>query len=217
MFPGSRSKKTVQRPWRPDFRDTQALPDTKVIRTGFLVNFLAIAITLVIVTIYVVKEYSLQSVQQTVESLRDQVAENTTENRSILDAGKRFRQSASIIEEVVAFDRQILDFPVFLKDLASIVPSGIVLTIVDMHSLDEAPEDAQLPPFLVELSGRIQPGGVVTPSRMLTDFQEAIAKLPSVAGRELQMDLTRFNRNNEFGYFDFTLQVVIPAEPGSSS
>lgn len=217
MALGSKSKKVTQRSWRPDFRDTYTLPDTKVIRTGFLINFIAISITLLVLALYVIKEYSLQSLTSQVRQLEIQVADNTSSNRSILDANKRFKQSASIMEEVVAFDTQLLDFPLFLKELSLVLPDRVVLSSIEMKSLLGGEAKVKSPFMRVDLSGRILGSADLTPSQVLSNFQDALRELPSVKARPLQMDLIQFKRNNELGYFDFTLQVMIPPETASKS
>lgn len=217
MAVGRKSKKSTQRPWRPDFRDAQSLPDTKVIRTGFLLNFIAIALAMMILTLYVVREYSLQSLKRSVSALELQVADSTAQNRIILDSNKRFRENASVVEEVIAFDHQMLDMTGFIRSMSGLVPNGIVLSFVQLSHSDETTGKNKIPPFVIDLSGRISGDTGATPSQIINAFQRTIGELPILENREVDMDLTRFNRNNEFGYFDFTLQVRIMAPSGSES
>ncbi|NDV62579.1 hypothetical protein G0Q06_08960 [Puniceicoccales bacterium CK1056] len=217
MALGSNKKKVSQRLWRPDFREVSVLPDTKVIRTGFLINFVAISIALLVVTIYVIKEYSLQSLTAQVRELQSQVADNTASNRSILDTNKRFKQSSSIMEEVIAFDQQLLEFPLFIKEITLILPQRVILSEIQMKSAEGLDGETNAPYFSVDLKGRILAGSVMTPSQVLSNFQDEINKLPSMKGRQIEMDLVQFRRNNEQGYFDFTLELMIPPEKGSKS
>ena len=213
MALGRKNNKAAQRLWRPDFRDAQSLPDTKVIRTGFLLNIVAIALTLSVLTFYVVNEYTLQTVSKTLSLLEAQVAGNTPANRQILDDNKRFKQTAAIIEEVVAFDHAVLDIPVFLKELTATRPDSIIFSVIDMKH-GAAATRGNRPPFVIDLSGRIEGVTDATPSQIISFFQRSIGELPSLAGPVLAMDLIRFNRNNQTGHFDFTLQIVIPPESG---
>lgn len=216
MVLGSKSKKVTQRLWRPDFRDVQVLPDTKVIRTGFLLNFIAIAVTLAVLTLYLFKEYSLQTVSASVASLEKQVAEAMPENRSILDANKRFKQSAAIMEEVVAFDRQLVDYPLFVRELSGILPDGVQLRSLEMRSSPQDQGKNKIPPLSVELRGTIVGSPSDTPSQIIGRFQEAILGIPSLETRGATTDLRQFQRNNEEGSFSFTLQILIQANPAST-
>jgi hypothetical protein len=217
MALGRKNKKNTQKLWRPDFREVQTLPDTKVIRTGFLLNFMAIAVTVAVVVVFAFREYELQSSSQAVSALEAEVADNSSANRGILESNKRFKQSSALMEEVVAFDRKIVDYPALVKQVALAVPEGLVFNQLEISASDEAAGKDKVAPLLLEISGRITAAGSRTPSQILTDFQEKLTAMDCVAGRELGMELTRFNRNNEFGFFDFTLHVLIPPQTGSES
>ncbi|MFO7724494.1 MAG: hypothetical protein R6V45_03010 [Oceanipulchritudo sp.] len=212
MALGRKSKRDSQAHWRPDFRDVSELPDTKVIRTGFLLNFIAILLTLVLGIMYAFKEYTLQTVSSSVNVLEAQVAGSTAENNRILKANRRFEQSRRVVAEVVDFDRQVVDFPEFLRRLSTARPESIVLSRIDIGpaggGIDGGPEATTL----VELNGRLLPEPGSTASEVISRFQEAVEMLPTVGERAVRADLTRFNRNNEFGHFDFTLKVILSVE-----
>lgn len=211
MAPGRRSKKDSQVLWRPDFRDVQELPDTKVIRTGFLLNFLAIMLTLSLGILYAFKEYSLQTVAASVSDLEVQVAENTAENNRILKANRRFEESRRVIAEVVDFDRQVVDFPVFLKQLSEARPGSIILDRIDIGAAGNG-ADANREAVLVELNGRLLPAPGGTASEVISRFQESVATITATEKRTVRTDLTRFSRNNDFGHFDFTLKITLSRE-----
>ncbi len=204
-----KSKPPAQRPWRPDFRNPETLPDTKAIRTGFLINFVAIVIAVVVLSAYGFREYSLLAMTRMVSELEQKVAQSTARNRSLLEANKRFKQSAAIMEEAIAFDQQALDYARFISELAAAMPSGMLLSSIEMAQSPERLRSATIPPFDVQIAGRVFGSPRETPSQILTGFQDAIRRLACLEGRELKTELTRFVRNNEFGYFDFTLLVRI--------
>ena len=211
-----KSKKATQRMWRPDFRDVQSLPDTKVIRTGFLLNFIAIALALGCMTLYSMREYSLQTLIQSVKGLESQVAASTSQNRSILDTNKRFRQSAEVVAEAVAFDHQALQFHPFVSELADALQQGMVLSVVDMQSTTVIEQTKELPPFVVELQGKVLENAPAKPAQVLNDFHDALRGLPSLQGKNIEMEMASFGRNNQFGHFDFTLLVKISVEKAPS-
>lgn len=212
----TKSKKVVQRAWRPDFRDVQTLPDTKVIRTGFLLNFIAITVALGSVGVYVVREYSLQSLIHEVRTLESQVAADTSRNRLVLDANKGFIQKAQIIEEAVAFDVQAVSFPDFIAQVSAALQEGSVLTLIEMKNSTLPAGKSGIPPFVVELRGKVLEGAPVTPSQLLNNFQAAILSIDALAGKDVDMEMVNFGRNNEFGHFDFTLLVKIAVEKAPS-
>jgi hypothetical protein len=209
----SKSKNVQQRLWRPDFRAVHTLPDTKVIRTGFLLNFIALALAALGISLYGVREYQLQGLVRSVDVLEQQVSESTAKNRIILDSNKRFRQSAEVVQEAIAFDFQPFPYHSFIADLARILPEGLELVSLEMKSTSEkSGSKGELAPFVVELTGKVLEDAPASPSQVLKKFQEAIGDMPSMAGKKPQMEMSRFGRNNESGDFDFTLLVKIPLE-----
>jgi hypothetical protein len=212
-----KSRKISQPLWRPDFRDVQELPDTKAVRTGFLLNFVAIVVTLGIGIFYAFKEYSLQSVLASLDALETQVEEGTPADNRILKANQRFQQTSRILSEVIAFDRQQVDFPELIRDIAAVRPSSVILSRIDILTTDQRTGRASVPDKLVQLTGRIEGAEALSPSEVLSQFRASLAEMPSMEGRNPVTDLTRFNRNNEFGHFDFTLKINIPfSEEGGS-
>ena len=162
-----------------------------------------------VVVAFLFREYSLQSLSESVSVLETQVAESSATNREILETNKRFRQSSSQMEEVIAFDRQIVDVPALIRDVSGIVPEGMIFRTLGISPSSVAVGKGKVAPLALEVSGRILPSPTSTPSQTLALFQERLPGLPSIANNELETELTRFNRNNEFGFFDFTLLIRI--------
>ncbi|MGC9449811.1 MAG: hypothetical protein ACP5I4_00070 [Oceanipulchritudo sp.] len=212
----SKSKKAPQRLWRPDFRTAETLPDTKVIRTGFLLNFIAVALAALGICLYGVREYQLQSLMRSVDTLEKQVSESTSRNRIILDENKRFLQSAKVVEEAVAFDHEVVSCHTFITELAGILPEGMEILSIEMSSTTEVAGKGGLPPFAVQLTGVVLQPAPATPAQILNSFQEKIKAIPCISGKETGMETTRFSRNNNTGNFDFTLIVKIPADKAPS-
>jgi len=212
----SKSKKTLQKSWRPDFRNTQTLPDTKIIRTGFLLNFVGISLAAICVTMYGIREFTLQNLAKSVRELQVQVEEATSSDRKSLDTNKKFIQSAEIVSEAIAFDAEPIEFHAFLAEVVDAVQDGMQLMNISLrHSGGEVGKSG-IPPFDVEIEGKVLENTLVTPAQVLSDFQGSLEGLTSLSEEELEIEMVRFNRNNEFGYFDFTLLIKITVEKAPS-
>lgn len=210
----NRNKKAPPKIWRPDFRDTQTLPDTKVIRTGFLLNFIAIALALAAMSAYLIKEYKLQGLVREVQKLTAQVDSSQSQNRAILDVNKKFRQSADVVEEAIAFDFQQVRFPDLIAEMSGVLGEGMILSSIQVDYSDELVEDQNAAvPMVARLVGRVMEAAPGTPAKILDDFQESIRGLPVLEGVTVNMDMENFGRNNQFGHFDFTLLVEIELQP----
>jgi hypothetical protein len=206
----NRNKKAPPKVWRPDFRDTQTLPDTKVIRTGFLLNFIAIALALAAMSSYLLKEYRLQGLIREVDKLTAQVDSSQSQNRAILDVNKKFRQSAEVVSEAVAFDFQEVPFAELIASLSAVLGEGMILSAIQVdYSAAPVEDDKAGVPMIARLTGRVMEEAPGTPAKVLDNFQESIRSLSILEGKTVSIDMENFGRNNEFGYFDFTLLVKI--------
>lgn len=208
----TKSKTPTQRQWRPDFRDTQTLPDTKVIRTGFLLNFVGIAAAVICLTLYGIREYTLQNLSRNLDTLSNEVSSATADNRKILDTNKKFRQSAEIVIEAVAFDTEPVPFHNFLSQLGEALQEGMKLEKIQMASSTDTPEKGKVLPFKITLDGRVLESAPGTPAQILSLFQDDMLELACLKDKQVEMEMVRFNRNNEFGHFDFTLLIKIAVE-----
>ncbi len=204
-----RKKKTDEHaPWRPDFRDSNRLPDTKPVRTGFLLNFIAIAVAVSLLAVYAYREYNLRNITEELVYLRGQVAENRQDNQSLLRLNQQFLRSRNVAREAVRFDWEPLPVPDFLRNLAESLPEGVVLDAISLRFVsEEGGNNDDYPPFLIELDGRVIEFGESSPSRVLNLLQGRMEALPSLQGRVVENDLSRFNRDTELNVFNFSLQV----------
>ncbi len=211
-----KSKKALHKSWRPDFRNVQTLPDTKVIRTGFMLNFVGLTLAAVCLTMYGIREFTLQNLSKTVSELKVQVEGATSSDRQSLDTNKKFMQSAEIVSEAIGFDSEPVGYHAFLAEVGDALQEGMQLTnIVLRHSGGEAGISG-IPPFNIELVGKVLESTSVTPAQALSNFQGALEGLASLSEKELEIEMIQFNRNNEYGYFDFTLLIKITVEKAPS-
>jgi len=210
-----KSKKDTHPLWRPDFRDVQTLPDTKFVRTDFLMNFVAIVVTITVIVFFSIREYNLHVAGKAVNNLRQQVDESEADNRAILLNNKQFLQSSSLAREVVAFDAQIASFPELMAIVSESTPEGMIFTSIRLAPSQVKAGADEVVPLELSVTGRILQNQGLTPSQIVARFKDIlIERFPE---RLLESDLRRFSRNNEFGYFDFTLSVKVYAEGSSES
>lgn len=212
----SKPKKVIQRPWRPDFRDVSTLPDTKVIRTGFLLNFIAVVAALGAASVYGVREYSLQALASSVSSLREQVESASDRNREILEQNRRFRTSSAVVAEAVAFDWQPVSYSSYVTDVAKVLQEGVMLTSLEVSTTTRLEDKEQQVLMQSRLTGRILDTISGSPSQALQALEVSLRRLPCFGERSVRVETSQFGRNNQFGYFDFALLVEVQLEEAPS-
>lgn len=205
-----RKKKSEEHPaWRPDFRDVGQLPDTKAVRTDFILNFAAILLVLGLGSLYGIREYSLQTVGTALESQKERIAENEARNRELLRLNGAFQRAARVAEEAIAFDERPLAFAGFLGELAAVLPEEVVLRSIELGHAGEVEGEKG---YLVRLDGSVVSFEERSPSAVLALLQERMRELEPIGERLLAMEVADFNRDLGLNVFTFSLRVMIRAE-----
>ncbi len=142
--------------WHPDFRKAERLPDTKVIRTKFFVNFAAAAVTAALALYFVYQEYSISNVAAQVSDWQVKIDANKRASDQAVAVSRKFADDGKKLAELEAFMKPRLVLSEFLVHLGSVQPDGITIlsvsveeTGVSLRGLSTgSPEEA---------SGRISP------------------------------------------------------------
>ena len=118
--------------WHPNFRIEQALPDTKVIRTSFAINAVAVALALGMGALVALQELQLSEVnercaqwQKTADGHRPRFNKATQLQRDFAEGEKKMRQ----VEEFLTPQMRASDFMVLVSES---LPRLIVLDSIDM-------------------------------------------------------------------------------------
>ncbi len=99
----SKTKKVIAPPWHPNFRLVEALPDTKVVRTDFIVNTIAVAIALWMLFLMVSNEMRAFEAGNRVAAAQKYIEEHKSQNDKTLKLGKKFSEEAKKIQELGTF------------------------------------------------------------------------------------------------------------------
>ena len=194
--------------WRADFRDLETLPDTKPVRTGFLINFASISVLFALITLLVYNEYSLRLSRVASKETEIDVRAQTDANRKLLFRGGEFRKLSRQAEEVVGFKRVPVNLADLLKSFAVKVPEQMTIFLLIFDQLPDAEADGL---GVLSISGTILPETPSGPSLLLEQFQDEVAALPEFGELRVRSDIEEFGRNNSTGNFDFTMRFDLSA------
>jgi len=210
----SRSKKEVQPFWRPNFVNQSELPDIKVIRTDFIINFIAVTLACCAAFFFTQKEYRAYSLTKTIEDMEQQVRLADVEDAQNLKLSESFRSAAQYVVEVEKFYNAPLMAHDFLYNVSVIKPADLIFNAV---SLNES---------FVKLAGKetvtynINITGDAKNLTVLDGFKKVLegAKLLQAPGVELQIGETLQGRDEETGIFPYQLTITLtPVASGNSA
>lgn len=187
--------------WRADFRDVEELPDTKAVRTGFLINFVAIALFAALLVKGAFNEYVLYTAVKASVRVEQELERDSGKNRAILFEGGEFNRLRRRAEEVISFKETSVSVPTFFSRLGKEVPEAIRLLRLELEQLPPEAETSESG-YLV-LQGFVATEAMVGPSALLEEFREAVSAL---LGGSIESDLESFGRNSVTGNFDFVIR-----------
>lgn len=112
-------------PWRVDFRDVALLPDTKKVRTEFLVNILVFTVVGVLALVASYREIALSSLKTEIASIQEKITAASVPNKAVEASFKLFQAEEKKLKEVQAWSVSDFSFPDFLIHLAELMPVGV--------------------------------------------------------------------------------------------
>lgn len=120
--------------WHPDFRNPARLPDTKVVRTQFFVNFAAIAITASLLLYFSYQEYRINNLNRQVTYWQTQIDTNKKASGQALMLSQKFAAEEKKISELNNFLKPRLVLSQFLLNLGSTLPQELAISTVDIRN-----------------------------------------------------------------------------------
>jgi hypothetical protein len=113
-------KKNAIRPWRQDFRDLASLPDTKVVRTHFLLNLLSTLFLTLALGLFLYQEYVIGTRRSEVALVRDSISTAASSDRRNQEASARFNRTAAKVGEAAKFAATAIRPEVLVAQLARV-------------------------------------------------------------------------------------------------
>jgi hypothetical protein len=126
--------------WRADFRLVDQLPDVKVVRTKFIVNFAAIAIVTALLVTVGYREFTKLTLRQSIEMLQSEVDTRSSANRRLTALSRDFRQLSNKMVDIQELAKAPVRPAALLVELARLRTEDIVFdTIAFEQYWDNAP------------------------------------------------------------------------------
>ncbi|MCH6255434.1 hypothetical protein MLD52_02655 [Puniceicoccaceae bacterium K14] len=134
MKVGKGAKKNVPEVmmWRPDFRDTESLPDIKIIRTGFFIAAICSTLALAMVLFVGFREYQKVTTQESLDSLKIEVAEYEAEHSEVVAKNKKFMEAMKSVTEIDTARGNQLVFSDLMLTCGASLKEGIALSSISL-------------------------------------------------------------------------------------
>ncbi len=118
--------------WHPDFRNIERLPDTKVVRTSFFLNSLAIFVVGALAIYAGYKEYGLRILRADTADLVSSIQLNKPASDRSITAYKKFKEEEAKITAL----REFLSAQSFVASDLILELGGTLPSVIHLYSID---------------------------------------------------------------------------------
>ncbi|HNX04973.1 MAG TPA: hypothetical protein PKI32_05700 [Opitutales bacterium] len=227
----SGKKTMMSHPWRQDFRDVKSLPDTKVVRTHFLVNFVAVMLLVIMAGLFAFQEYLIYVRAHSLDNVVGAIAAASPADKRNQSDSARFMADVNRIDEAVRFADCSLRPEILIAELAreklaecryesmefsrvsdlfgtgrhvsGLYQSGKLT--VDLRSGKKAYEKAVFSRIVI--TGTMSPGEHQSAPDLIDSFVGRIRDMATWGDVPHGVDLDTSAPSKDMDYFDFSLVI----------
>lgn len=206
-------KKIIQPNWHPNFRNVETLPDIKVIRTDFFINFSTVAIAAALLFYLLFNEYTGHALNRQINELSSEISAREASNTKNIALSKEFDTLSKGISELNAF----LEAPVvpgeFIVTFSDLMPREILLESLSYSSNNIPVGKKSVPGKTINIRGSVS-GSPGEATQIVNDFIDTLEELPMFEGILNKIELLSLNRDDARGLFDCAIRIELIPQTG---
>lgn len=130
-------KQSTDLAWHADFRNTESLPDVKVVRTDFLINFVAIFVFIALLSLFGYRQFNAANLKSRIADLQAEVSKQKPANQRNLRESRQFKNSQDIIEDLNNFYATAVPPLDFIVQITEERPKFIAFSKIDFRVTSE--------------------------------------------------------------------------------
>lgn len=205
----SKASKNVQPHWRPNFVNASELPDIKVVRTGFIINFFAVVLMLLVGFYVLQREYKAYSLKKEIDTMEQQIRVAAADDAANLKLSREFRDMAANVAELEEFYATPVVAQEFLIQLTKMRPDELIFKQISLVESSRTEDKKQFVGYRINITGEVRSLTV------LDEFKGDLSdwELLNFEEYDLEIDESLQGRDAETGIFPYTLEISLkPAE-----
>lgn len=179
--------------WHPDFRVVATLPDTKVIRTSFLVNIVAVVTVLALAYLVFRQESEISSIQSQKDDWSQQAGAKKPRLEKATQLQKEFSEGEKKVQQVQKFVESPVVGSELLLLVAETMPRMTILDVIEMSA------------EFVRLRGTV----VGSSASLSQAYADQLAANPAVKAMAESVRLSSQNRDVAGGRFTFEIEIKL--------
>lgn len=198
-----KQKKEAQPNWHPNFRLADNLPDIKPVRTGFIVNIIAVALVLGLGSMLLTREFQAMTLKREIAVLEAEVSEASGENRGYLRQSAEFARALNRLQDVETFYSAPFTGYGVLATLAEIKPEDLIYRPINFSEVTVVERRRSTINHNLVLTGDSRDLEIVF------DLKTRLENLPVFDNYSGTVSEDTFQRDEETGVFPFRINMVL--------
>jgi Tfp pilus assembly protein PilN len=184
----AKGNKTLAQPhWHPDFRIAETLPDIKVVRTAFLVNFLVVALALGLVGYFVFTELERSALETELAETAERIAGLQPADRKAISLNKTFKTKQTLPEDLLRFYQTAYEVVPMVEAISQAIPDNVLLTTLSVDNKNLIEEKGRRQFFrgrqgVIQLQGVLQGSSSQDVSQII-ELRNQLEALPVLEGK----------------------------------
>lgn len=207
--------------WHPDFRDAALLPDIKVVRSIFFINFATLILAVGLLGYWGFLELQIGSLKNAISLHQADISAHKKANDELLRQSSEFEKWAKIINEIQGFVGVPIKPSAFLSAIGAARPPTMTLSSLSYNiegrkEPDKKADDGKKIPGKSFVVYNILIGGSVTgtsqqATRNVEAFREKLEKLDLFKDQKFNIKpiLKTFDRDKSLDIYTFTLNMEV--------
>ena len=202
-------------PWRPDFRDVDALPDVKIVRTEFVINLMPILIAIVLFVYYLVQMVAGSSIEKHIDNLTVNIQANDKNNSEIVNKNAFFIRDSKLLMEFRNFFEPSLNPLLYLSILAKDKYQDLVFNKIEI--LEKETEDSPIKGkdvqnlqrlLAISINGTIE-GNYNESLDTMNAYIDQLSNLPEIKEYLENIELVSLTRDPRLGLFTYAIKMIL--------
>lgn len=205
-----RKPKTISQPaWRPNFRITEALPDTKAIRTDFLLNFIFVTLALLAGVYLLNVQLQIWTLKSSVSSYESRIAEADSDNKKFLRQSADFEKQSKNLNEVLNFVKAQMPPTNLLNALQDARPEQLIISSVTVTPRSTVQGRNNRTNFYdVTVNGNVI-GAAAEATEMVDEFKQMFSEHDFIKPILKNSQLVALTRDQRLGTFSVVLKFEL--------
>jgi len=209
----SKGKVKAHAQWHADFRVIDTLPDTKIIRTDFMLTFVAVSLAVGLLFLFCFREYKSFTLGREIAGLKSDIKQNSADNQNYLRLDSRFNSLSKKVIELESFRYNPYPPPDFLIALSEtdFRSKEIIISNVLFREVIQKEGRKIIKVSQASLSGSVT-GSSEQATQIVSDYVEKLNSMELLSEFINIIQLKSLDRNEESGSFQFSIVIELNPE-----